>query len=319
MEDFKMKRKKLKIVFMGTPRFGEIILNKISKSIYRPSLVITSSDKPVGRGRIITPPPVKKLAQKLKIPVIQIEDSKEIINHLKKVNPDLVIVSAFGKILPREVISFPRFSCLNIHPSLLPKYRGPSPIQQAILDGVKETGVTIVKMTERVDAGPIIAQRKIEIGSSGYRELEEKLALLGADLLIKILSDWIKGKIKPRNQDEKKATYTRIVKKEDGKIDWSEHAKLIERKMRAFEEWPKIYTFLEGKRYIILEGESQEEVKGGPRGEFGKIYLAPNDKIAIQCKNSYFIIKKIKPEGKKEMKIEDFLKGHMDIIGKKFE
>jgi len=314
MEDNKVIdeiKNNIKIVFIGTPKFGAIILGKILDGGVKPSLVITSPDKPVGRRQVLTPPPVKEVALRYKIPFVQPEKINSALQRIKDINPDLILVASFGQVISKEILNLPKFGSLNIHPSLLPKYRGPSPIQQVIIDGEKEAGVTIMKMIERVDAGPIITQRKIDIGNLGYRRLEEKLALLGANLLIKTLPDWIEGKIKPRGQDEEKATYTRIVKKEDGRIDWSEHAKLIERKMKAFEEWPKIY--------IILEGEPQKEVKGGPKGEFGKIYLAPNDKIAIQCKNSYFIVKKIKPEGKKEMRIEDFLKGHMDIIGKKFE
>lgn len=314
-----MKNKKIKIVFVGTPRFGEIILNRILEKGIRPYLVITSPDKPVGRKQVLTPPPVKEVALKHKIPFIQPEKIENTISEMREKNPDLILVASFGQIIPKEILDIPKFGALNIHPSLLPEYRGPSPIQQAILDGKKETGVTIIKMTEKVDAGPVIAQKKIKIGNLGYKELEKKLAVLGADLLMEILPQWIEGKIEPKEQDEAKATYTKIIKKEDGRIDWSEPAEIIERKMRAFEEWPQIYTFLEKKRYIILAGKAQKEIKGGPKGDFGKIYFAPDDKIAVRCKNSYFIIEKIKPESKKEMKIEDFLKGHLDIIGKKFE
>lgn len=315
----KKEENNLKMIFIGTPRFGAIVLDKISNSGLKPFFVITYPDKPAGRGLKRKSSPVKRKALELKIPILEVTEMREMKEKIKNYFPDIILVSAFGKIIPKEILDIPEFGVLNLHPSLLPKYRGPSPIQQAILDGKKETGVTVIKMTEKLDAGPIIAQEKMVIKKNiKYRELEKELAILGAEMLVKVIPDWMEGKIIPKDQNEKMASYTRVIKKEDGKIDWSEEAELIERKVRAFEEWPKAYTFLEKKRYIILEGRAQKEAPGGPNGEFGKIYLAPNNKLAVQCKNSYFIIEKIKPEGKREMKIEDFLKGHIDIIGKKF-
>ncbi len=321
----KQLKSEIKIIFIGTPEFGAVILEKLAKSKYKPILVITSLDKKVGRKQILTPPPVKLIAQKYKIPVLQIKKikSKRVIKKIKNLKPDLIIVASFAQIIPAEILKIPTFGCLNVHPSLLPKYRGPSPIQTTILNEEKETGVTIILMDKKIDHGPIVAQEKIKIKKERYIELEKKLANLGGKLLLKILPKIIKREIKLRDQDHSKASFTKIFKKEDGKIDWAKPAEVIEREIRAFERWPQSFTFLNLKnkkvRIKILEAKVQKQSKKGPFGTIGKIFLAPNDKIAIQCGKDYLIVEKIQLEGKKEMKIEDFLKGHLDIIGKVFE
>jgi methionyl-tRNA formyltransferase len=249
-----------KIVFMGTPEFGAIILEGLINGGHKPILVVTASDKPVGRKQILTPPPVKVVGKKYQILVEQpkkIENCKLKIENLK---PDLIVVAAYNQILPKNILEIPKYGCLNVHPSLLPKYRGPSPIQDTILNGDKKTGVTIILMDEEADHGPILANSKLQITNSKitYRELLKELANLGANLLIETIPKWIKGKIKPKPQDEKKATYTKILTKEDGKINWRESAENIERKIRAFNVWPGTFTFWKknGKllRIKILKG-----------------------------------------------------------------
>jgi len=281
-----MKKENLKIIFIGTSQFAAIILDKLCQANLKPVLVITAPDKPVGRKKIITPPPAKLTAEKYGIPISQ---PKVISNFQFPISkPDLIVVAAYGQIIPKEILKIPRYGCLNVHSSLLPKYRGPSPIQAAILNGDKETGVTIIKMTEKVDAGPIIANIKYQISNIkiNYETLHNKLAELGADLLIKTIPLWIKGKIKEKLQDESKASYTKILTKEDGLINWRDPIEKIERQIRAFNPWPGAYTIYRGKMLKILEAD---------------------------IVNNQLILKKVQLEGKKPMRFEDFLRGHQDF------
>lgn len=271
----------MKIIFIGTPEFGAIILEKLCKANLRPILVVTAPDKPVGRKQILTPSSVKITAQRYKIKVGQA------MSNFREIKPELVLVAAFGQILPKEILEIPKYGCLNVHPSLLPKYRGAAPVQFAILNGEKETGVTIFLMDAEVDHGPILAQRKTVIGPNEIMgQLQLRLAVLGAELLIDAIPDWIRGKIRLRRQDERRATYTEILKKEDGKIDWRESAEIIERQIRAFYPWPGSYTIYKGKILKILKAEVS---KGN------------------------LVIKEAQLEGKKPMAFEDFLRGHPDF------
>lgn len=330
----------MKIIFLGTPEFGKIILEKLIKYMpsfvlapylpsfaisfrgpFQPSLVITAPDKPVGRKKILTPPPVKILAEKYRIPVLQPEKIGHYKFTIESQNPDLIVVAAYGQIIPKEILEIPKYGCLNLHPSLLPRWRGPSPIQFTILNGDEETGVTIILMDEKMDHGPILAFEKLEIKNKKwkYKELERELANLGAELLIKTIPKWIEGKIKPLAQDESKATYSKILKKEDGKIDWSKSAKEIERQIRAFDPWPGSYCLWpRGKnifRLKILKADISPQGNHGPFGILGKTFLAPNNKIAVQTKKDFLIIEELQLEGKRPTLSEDFLRGHLDFIG----
>jgi methionyl-tRNA formyltransferase len=278
-----MENNKIKIVFIGTSEFGAIILNRLVKNNYKPVLVITQPDKPAGRRQTLIPSPVKKEAKLLKIGY----DLEEI----KRIKPDLIITAAYGKIIPKEILEIPEYGALNVHPSLLPKYRGPSPIQTAILNGDKETGITIMLMDQEMDHGPIIAQDRCKIGeTTTCQELEKILANQGAKLLIETIPKWIKREIKAKEQDHSKASYTKIIKKEDGKIDWNKSAQEIERKIRAFDPWPGAFTFIKKKdkkiRIKILKAELSK------------------DKL---------IIKKLQPEAKKPMSFEEFKKGYHEF------
>jgi len=298
----KEQRTELKIIFMGTPGFGAIILEGLIKNNYKPALVITAPDKPVGRKQILTPPLVKIIAQKYEIPV---EQPKKVLNYklqATRMKPDLIIIAAYGEIIPKEILEIPKHGCLNVHPSLLPKYRGPSPIQTIILNGDKETGTTIILIDEKMDHGPIITNRQLTISDPKITtdELSKELAVLSIDLLVEIIPKWINGEIKARPQDESKATYTKIIKKEDGKINWKKSAIEIERQIRAFYPWPGTFTFWKGKRIKILKAEASK--------------TAPENNLAIKCGKDYLIIKKLQPEGKKPIEINDFLRGHPDFI-----
>jgi methionyl-tRNA formyltransferase len=311
-----------KIIFIGTPEFGAIILEGLIKADFKPALVITETDKPVGRKKIITPPPIKMAAQKFSIPIVQPE---KIINcklEIENLQPDLIIVAAFGQIIPKNILDIPKFGCLNIHPSLLPKYRGPSPIQYAILNGDKETGVSIMLLDEKMDHGPIIAQRKLEflISDLQFTNLHNELAKLGAELLIGAIPQWLNGEIKLIPQDETKATFTKILKREDGKIDWTKSAKELERQIIAFDPWPG--TFAECgenkfkiKTIKIWQASVQEQTGVGPFGQPGKTYMATNENIAVQTGKDFLVIKELQPESGKKMPAKEFLKGHSDFIG----
>ena len=248
--------------------------------------MVTAPDKPVGRKQAVTPPPVKITAQSYKIPTIQpnkILDSKFQILDSK---PDLIVVASYGQILPKELLNIPKYGCLNVHPSLLPKYRGPSPIQGAILDGEKETGVTIMLMDEGIDTGPILSQRKTAIGlNENSRELHDRLAVLGAELLIDTIPDWIEEKIKLLSQNEDEATYTKILTREDGKIDWQKSPEELDRQIRALNPWPGVYTVHKGRRIKILKARLEK---------------------------NKLIVERVQLEGKKPIDFQDFLRGHPD-------
>ena len=309
----------IEIIFIGTPEFGAIVLEGLIKNDLRPVLVITAPDKPVGRKQILTPSSVKVIAEKYNVPVSQIVNLKNStsVNLLSKEKPDLIIVAAYGQILPKEILDIPKYGCLNIHPSLLPKYRGPSPIQATILNDETEIGVSIIKMVSRVDAGPIVAKSKIQIPKSKitYLELHDELADLGARLLVKTIPDWLEGKIKPAPQDEARATYTKILTRQDGKIDWKKPAEYIERQIGAFNPEPGTFCLVNGKVLKIIKAGIQEQTKAGPFGSPGKTYLATNDKIACQTGKNFLIIEELQLEGKKPTAASAFIKGHKDFIG----
>lgn len=305
----------MKIVFIGTPEFGAIILEGLIKANFGPVLVVTAPDKPVGRKQILTPPLVKAIAQKYNIPIAQPEKIGNFKLEIGNLQPDLIIVAAYSQILPKKILEIPKYGCLNVHPSFLPKYRGASPIQYAILNGDTETGVTVMLMDEKMDHGPIISSSFFPISKIAYEELSKELANLGAELLVETLPKWAEGKIKPEPQDDSKATYTKILKKEDGRIDWKKSVEEIERQIRAFNPWPGTFALFDGKNFKILKAEVLKQTKNGPFGEPGKTFLAPDDKIAVQTGKDYLIIEKLQLEGKKSISSKEFLMGHQNFIG----
>jgi methionyl-tRNA formyltransferase len=287
MANKQMNPQELKIIFMGTPEFGALILKAMVENGYRPVLVVTVPDKPVGRKKILTPPPVKIEAEKQGIEIRQPKKIKEILEEMKDIQPDLIITAAYSKILPKDVLDLPK-SCINIHPSLLPKYRGPSPVQHAILNGDKKTGVTIMLMDEQIDHGAILAQKEMNIDPKETGAgLHTKLALLGSNLLLEVIPAWLAGEIKAIPQNHSLATFTKILKRDDGLIDWDKSPEEIERKIRAFTPWPGAYTFFDKNgvktRLKILESFLEN----------GKLVL-----VLVQ------------PEGKKQMAFSDFLRGN---------
>jgi len=345
-----MSRARLKIIFIGTPDFAVPILEKLIKSDYKPVLVITAPDKSVGRKQIVTPPPAKLVAEKFNIPIFQPQEIKNQISKIKNLKPDLIVVAAYGQILPKKILGIPKYGCLNIHPSLLPKYRGPSPIQYAILNGDEETGVTIILMNEKVDAGPIISTYNLQLTTYNYtyEELEKKLAELGAKLLIETIPKWTKGEIQPQPQDESEATYTKILKKEDGRIDWKKSAEEIERQIKAFNPEPGTYTKIQNSKCKSQNENSKCKIfkiykatvlPCKIKKRVGEAFLTEDGKLAVACGlvrrlrrpkatssaegrslgeggKDALLLEEIQPEGKRKMTAQEFLRGHQDIIGK---
>jgi methionyl-tRNA formyltransferase len=311
-----------KIIFIGTPEFGAIILEELIKASFKPALVITETDKPVGRKKIITPPPVKITGQKFNLPIAQPEKIKNCKLEIENLQPDLIIVAAYGQIIPKEILDIPKYGCLNVHPSLLPKYRGATPVQSAILNGDEETGVSVMLLDEKMDHGPILAQRKLKFSISNlqFTNLHNELAKVGAELLTEVIPQWINGEIKAVAQDETKATFTKILKREDGKIDWTKSAEEIERQVRAFDPWPGSFTECGENKFKIKtikiwQAGVQKQTGVGPFGQPGKTYMATNENIAVQAGKDFLVIKELQPESGKRMLAKEFLKGHSDFIG----
>src|SRR3990167_851146 len=252
----------IRIVFFGTPQFSEIILKSIiGLSIfgeYEIPLVVTRADKKVGRNKILTMSPVKKLAASFSIKVETpqtLKDNQTLIKTLKEIKPDLIILASYGKLLPKEILEIPKFGSLNVHPSLLPKYRGASPIQTAVSRGEKETGVTIMLMNEKLDEGDILSQGLVPIDTTDtYLSLSKKLALATTKLLNQTTFAWVTKQIKAVAQNPKKATYTKLLKKGDGFIDWKKPPENLEKMIRAFYPWPGVWSKLKvNKKELIIK------------------------------------------------------------------
>ena len=309
-----MNPKETKIIFWGTPEFALPSLKALIKSGYNTVAVVTNPDEPVGRKQIITPPPVKTLAQKHKVAILQPVSLKD-TNFIKDMpETDLFVVAAYGKIIPKEILDIPKLGALNIHPSLLPRWRGPSPIQYTILQGDTEAGVTIIKMDELMDHGPAIAASSFQLPASSkqtYKELHDKLAQLGAELLLTTLPKYLRGEIIPTPQNDSRATYSKILKKDDGRITWSRPAVDIERMIRAFNPWPSTWTLWPSGEKIyrirIEEGEAVEEEPA--RGSYGFTWQSSIHPLLVKTGRGSIAVKKLTLEGKKSLHPEDFLRG----------
>lgn len=326
---------KIKIIYLSSAEFGVPALRKIAADPrFKILAVITLPDKPKNRGMKVEFSLVKKTAHDLGIKVLEAHNmrSPEFLEEVRELAPDLMVMASFGKIVPSEFLKIPPRGVLNIHPSLLPKFRGPSPIQSAILADEEKTGITIMLTDEKMDSGQIIKCQvsDVKVQKYGYRELYNKLAELGAELICEVISDWVLGKIKAEPQDEALATYTKKIKKEDGLINWNEPAGIIERNVRAFEMWPTAYFFIKkndimlrvqilesniiasgGGDIIASEGaEVLEDNSGRGIGEFFEI----NRDLAIQTGNGILKLLTVKPEGKKEMSGKDFLLGYRKYL-----
>ena len=300
----------LNIVFMGSPTFAVPILEQLARH-YAVVGVVTQPDRPAGRGNKLTPPPIKEVANRLGIPVIQPLRLSEpaAMSQLEQWQPDLIVVAAFGQILKPNVLNLPPFGCVNVHASLLPRWRGAAPIAAAILHGDPESGITIMKMDEGVDTGLILSQRAIPISDSdNCLTLSVRLAELGAQLLLETLPDYLEGKITPQQQDHQKATYAPMLKKEHGELDFHQPAIDLWRKVRAFYPWPAAFTYLDGKHLIIHEVSPIEIAHDFPIGQTVRY----QKKAAVATAKGLLELVKVQPSGKKLISGSDLINGYRD-------
>jgi methionyl-tRNA formyltransferase len=304
----------LRIIFMGTPELAATSLEALLREpAFQVVAAVTQPDRPKGRALKLTPSPVKEIALHAGLPVLQPERARQegFLDELKALQPDLIVVAAFGQILPKSILDLPPHGCLNVHTSLLPKYRGAAPIQWAIANGDTETGVTIMKMDVGMDTGDILTQRATPITSTDTGQtLHDRLAQIGAELLIETIPDYIAGKILPVAQDTSQATHAAKIKKEDGHIDWTQPAPRLWNRLRAFDPWPGAFTFLPAqpkpKLLKIWCADPLPNESGAP-GHF----LRQNDNgIVIACGEGALNIRELQLEGGRRMTAAEFLTGH---------
>ncbi len=303
-----------KIVFMGTPDFSVPVLESLAKSDYEVVLVVTQPDRPKGRKRIITPSPVKQKAVELGLPVFQPERLRDNFEEILQVKPDLIVTAAYGQLLPTDLLEAPPFGCINVHASLLPELRGGAPIHHAIIQGKKETGITIMYMVEKLDAGDILTKVNVPIEAEDHvGTLHDKLSVAGASLLMETLPKLFNEELTPIKQDEEKATFAANIKREDEWIDWSKDNTDIYNQIRGLHPWPVAYTTYLGKTLKIWWGELDNSEYDGKPGEIVK--KNEQDDFVVLCGNKRGIrITEIQPAGKKRMSVKDYLQGSSDRI-----
>lgn len=306
----------IRIVFMGTPAFAVPTLERlIEGEAFDVVGVLTQPDRPAGRGRRPKPSPVRLVAEAHAIQVWtpeRLRGNLEILDTLRKLAPDVIVVAAYGLILPPDVLEIPPHGCLNVHASLLPRYRGAAPVAAAILNGDRETGVTIMLMDEQMDHGPILAQRRTPIRPDDTQAtLTQRLAHLGAELLVEVLPRWVAGAIEARPQDHAQATYAPMLKKEDGRIDWRTSAVHIERMIRAYDPWPGAWTTFRGQVFKIVRGRALDLTTDAVPGQV----LETAHGLAVATGEGVLLLETVQPAGKRAMPAADFARGHRDFIG----
>lgn len=296
-----------RVVFMGSPDFALPGLRALA-SRYQIVGVVTQPDRASGRGRALKPPPVKTLALELGLPLVQPEKLRqpEAVQQLRAWNPDLIVVAAFGQILKPEVLDLPRFGCLNVHASLLPRWRGAAPINAAILAGDEETGVTIMKMDAGLDTGGILAQRAFRLSPDVTAGAAfDALSALGADLLLESLPDYLAGKLTPVPQPEDGVTYAPMLKKEDGRLDFARPADELERRVRAMNPWPGAWFEWDGNLLKVARAKTL----GGEKGRASGIRLVVEGRPAVTCADGALVLEEVQPAGKRPMSGRAFLAG----------
>ena len=302
----------MNIVFMGTPDIAADSLDSLIKAGHNISAVFTKPDKPVGRKQILTPPPVKVLAEENSIPIFQPETLRdgEAYKIIKEINPDIVVVVAYGKLLPKEILEIAKFGCINAHASLLPKYRGSSPIQWSIVCGEEKTGITVMQMDEGMDTGDIISTAEIEIGENETaEELFSRLSVLAGGLLVSTLVSIENGTVKRTPQNEAEASHAPMIRKEMGELDFSKTAKEIHNLVRGFYSWPCAYTFLNGKRLKVYKTEKVEA-----SGESGTV-IENEKRLVVACKEGAIRLLEVQLEGGKRVTDTQFLLGNKIELG----
>ena len=311
----------MNIIFMGTPDFAVGALEAVIAAGHKILLVVTQPDKAQGRSKELKPPAVKVCAMEHNLPVFQPEKIKkeEAVSVLKQYEADLYVVAAFGQILSREILDLPRFGCVNIHASLLPKYRGAAPIQWAVIDGVQKTGITIQKMNEGVDTGDILLQKEYELAKDETgASLFDRLCELGAKAIVETIEKIENGTVCPVKQNEAEATHAKMLTKAMGEIDFSKDAVVIERLIRGLNSWPSAYTCYKGKTMKIWRADVVcFEAQPSETYEVGTIVAKDKESFTVACRRDALKILEIQPEGKRRMSVKDFMLGCKVELGEK--
>lgn len=309
----------MKIVFMGTPEFAAESLKALYESEHSVELVITQPDRAKNRGKKVQFTPVKEVAVEHETEVMQpekIRNNEEIMEALTAINPDIIVVAAYGQILPEEILNLPKYGCINVHASLLPRLRGASPIQQAIVLGEEKTGVTIMQMAKGLDTGDMLTKSEIEIGSLNGSQLHDALAEMGGVLLVDTLKLIEEGKVVPEPQDDELATYAGLISKKDGKIDFSKSPVEIERLIRGFDPWPGAFCNLGEDVIKFWKAIPADETTAK---QDGTVLAADKDGIKVACGGKVLVVTEIQAPGKKRMAVGDYLRGHAIEKGSKFQ
>ena len=310
---------KKKIVFMGTPEFAVPVLEMLIEK-YGVDLVITQPDKKVGRKKVLTAPPVKVIAEEKGIKVLQpekISNDENVLSELKELNPDIIITAAYGQLVPETILEIPKYKCINVHGSLLPKLRGGAPIQYSILEDHGKTGITIMYMVKKLDAGDMISKVEVDIlDSDNYESLHDKLSIAGRDLLKETLPNIFTGNIVPEKQDDSLATFARNILREDEKIDWNKSARQIFNQIRALDPTPGAFTYLDENVLKIWNSEVVDLEENFSSKKVGTIIKQDKKHIYLLCgENTVLKVKELQISGKKRMPVVNFLSNKKDYVG----
>ncbi len=306
----------MRIVYMGTPELAAVILRRLLEAGQEVVLAVTQPDRPKGRGKALAESPVKALAKAWNIPVFQPERVRlpEAVQVIREAGPDMIVVAAFGQILPKELLTMPRYGCVNVHASLLPKYRGAAPIQWAILDGEKETGVSIMAMDEGLDTGAVFSQVAVPISEDETGgSLHDKLAEAGAEALLAAIPQIVSGELRAVSQGEMTTPYAKQLKKEMGQLDFTRSAAELERLIRGLNPWPSAYSYLNGKQCKLWKAETAPG-DGIP----GTVTEVTRESFTVQTGDGRLVIRELQLEGKPRMKTGDFLRGNRITVGQQF-
>ncbi len=304
-----MSSNKVRIIFMGTPEFAVPSLERLIQDGYHVVCVITQPDRPKGRGRKLKPPPVKEVALKHGIAVIQPEDltDEELLSSLKQKKPELIVVVAYGQILPKEILELPKLGAINVHPSLLPKYRGAAPIQWTVMNDESVTGVTVIRMTEKMDAGPILLQKEVPVfPDETFGQLHDRLARLGSEILLDAIRGILDGSLKEVPQNESEATYAPKIDRSLSKINWSRPAKEVSAKIRALDPWPGAVSTVKDRELKLF---SSSVIHPTHKGIAGRIHAIEREGIVVESGEGLVLVRELQAPGRKRLKAEEFLRG----------
>jgi len=300
----------MKVIYMGTPSIAiKPLESLINHSEINVPLVICQPDKPKGRGKKLSPPPVKEFAEAAGIEVYQplsLKDNKELMQKISDIESDFIVVVAYGRILPKDILYSAKYAPINVHFSLLPKYRGAAPVNWAIVNGEEQTGVTTMLMSEGLDEGDILLQESTEIDLKNSIELSEELSELGAELIAKTLINF--EEIEPQKQNHRLSSYAPVIKKKDGLIDWAASASQIERMIRGFQPWPSAFSYVNGKLIKLFKAEVVENIKSSD--EPGTIIEINKESFTVKCGKDFLRILELQMEGKKRTTVKNFLSGN---------